>query len=958
MIEPGKVARSRVMLSLLAAVAFGVSTAHAQGTGILRGIVRDKESGEPLQFANVSILGTERGAATESDGTFAVYYIPPGSYTVLATYIGYDPSRLAGVAIEANRTTEIVAELTPSVAATIDEVTVFGDKPLVDVRNTSSVKNITAKDIENLTIEPTLESIIGQQAGVTVQDGNIHFRGGRADETLLLVDGVELKDVTGGDALTDAVSAGSLSEMTIAKGGWDAKYGQAISGVIDAKLKEGTVRFHGRFGYVTDELLGSENLDQLNFQLEGPNPVLAPVALVLGLDKAQPATFHLDVSSELSDTYLPSIKDLAYPARLETGYRGSFLGKEYEYGTFFRQRGDNNWRLTFKTGWNLHPRHKISATYVKAIGFSGLFQAHDIGDVNRNITAYPWTWSRRLDHHYTVAEDLYLVSLQWKQTLSSEMYHRFLLKNRFNAVHRDVAGKLWYEYVPAKQGEEEALDALGLGHPYFTDAGDATDYRDRYTDLYGFDWELVRKTEHHDFSVGLNGDYENVQYFSMNASNITSDNPLGDEYDLFHVYPASGSIFVQDQIEYPGINLKVGLRTDVFFPGEQVERLYEQAARPGFNADTRAEFLDKTHGIFGRRYKIRWSPRLAVSHPISDRSHMFFNYGRFTQWPTYFYMYAKTGALSSQEFPNIGNPNLDPQVSAQYEFGVGHKFSERASFRATIFYKDIYDYPTSERTDLGTRTTRRQSFFIYRNLDYARSRGFEIEIEKRREKHVGFSASYSYSVASGKSSDPNSLKIVQSLGGDARETSLEEEFMWWNRPHKLTLSVSYQVDSDQVPPRLFGWRLPRDWKASVFWMLQTGEAYSPETPSGERTGKDYSRNAPTDAVLDGDLSKSFRLGRTRFNLTLQGRNLTNHRTVLDVDPSTGFPWRAGVGQHWGDNDNPRTLVRNEWLARETNAEASAFVEDNKAVIRTITDTANPAYVSAPRTIRLGLSYEW
>jgi outer membrane receptor protein involved in Fe transport len=433
---------------------------------------------------------------------------------------------------------------------------------------------------------------------------------------------------------------------------------------------------------------------------------------------------------------------------------------------------------------------------------------------------------------------------------------------------------------------------------------------------------------------------------------------LGKEFDLFHVYPSKGHFFLQDRIEYTGINLKVGLRGDVFFPGRAVERLFEAKSRPGFDAETAAEWDRDTHEIFGRRYKIRWSPRLAVSHPISDRSHFFFNFGRFTQWPSYYFLYAKTGGVASEELPNIGNPNLEPEVSAQYEFGAGHKLTERFSLRATVFFKDIYDYPTSIPVEIGVRSTRRQTFFIYRNLDYARSRGFELELQKRRDTYTWFGATYSYSVASGKSSDPNALKLVQSLNGDARETDLEEQFMWWNRPHKITLSWGYQVDPDQRAPRLFGWRLPKDWKLSLFWMLQSGEAYTPESPFGAELDKDNSRNGPWDSVLDLDLAKNLSLAGRRITLSFVARNLLNHRTVLEIDPSTGYGPRAGVGQHWGDDENPATLYEIESAIRETDSDPSAFESTQNSVIRTLTDTMNPAFISAPRTLRFGISYDW
>lgn len=948
---------ARLLPSSLVLLVALVVPALAQDTGILRGTVTDGESGDPLPYASVVVVGTTRGTSTQDDGTYVIRGVPVGTHAVQATYIGYQPDRADSVVVELNTTTTLDFTL-PLDLQTFDQVMVFGDRPLVDVRNTSSIKTLSAQDIEDLTIDSTLESLIGQQAGVTMKDGEIHIRGGRADETMVLVDGVPLKDSTGGSAVASALSAGSAAEVSVVKGGWDAKYGQAISGVVDVRVKEGTQRFKGELSYITDQFVSDENIQFMNLQLEGPNPLLDPVAALLGLDRAQPATFHLDLSTELSDTYLPSIRDLSPGVRHQSSYKGHFLGSTFDYGDFFRPQGDNNWRVTAKTGWTIHPAHKLTATYVKSLQIGGQFQATDIGDINRNITSYPWNWSNRLDHHYTITNDFYLVSLQWKHSLSDQSFHQLRIKHRFNSNHRDVGGKHWTEYDGRPR--DNLLDAEGLGHPYFIDTGDAPDYRDRFSEMIGVDWEYGHATEHHDISFGVEGQYEDVQYFTLDTYTVDDQNPLGQEFDLFHVFPTQGVIYLQDRIEYPGINLKVSLRGDVFFPGAQVERLYEEQGRIGFDAATAAEWDDSTHEIFGRRYKVRWSPRLAVSHPMSDSSHFFFNYGRFTQWPTYFFLYAKTGGVSSEEFPRIGNPNLEPEVSAQYEFGMGHKFNDRLSLRATMFFKDIYDYPSSVSVDIGTRSTRRQTFFLYRNLDYARSRGIEIELQKRRRKHVWASASYSYSVATGKSSDPSSLAQVQAVGGDARETSLDETFMWWNRPHKLTFSWGYQVDGSQAPPKLLGWTLPRRWKLSSYWMIQSGEAYTPLSFTGAELGKEYSKNGPIDTVLDLDFAKEFSVMGKDLSFQVNVRNVLNHRTVLEIDPVTGKTPRAGLGLNYSENSNPQTLYVNE--AALAGADVSVgdlgIRNENDAVLYEMFDTRNPAYISAPRSIRMGVTYAW
>ena len=941
----------RRVLRLLFGLLLGlVAVQPAIAVGVLRGTISDVESGEPLPFASVVIKENSWGTPAREDGTFAIRGLPAGAYTVLVSFIGYE-SQERTVEVVEGVATIVNVDLSPSLTS-VAEVQVFGDRALVDVKETSSLKTLSSQDIEDLTIEPTLDALLAQQSGVTVQDGQIHIRGGRADETAVIVDGIALKDAVSGAAVSSALSAGSAAEVSVAKGGWSAKYGDAISGVVDVRVREGTSRFRGHLRYTTDSMVGSESLHYGNIQLEGPNPLFAPLSRLMGLETDAP-TFHLDLSTELSDTYLPSIRDLGPDSRtLQTNYTGRLFGSSFTYGDFFRPRGDNSWRMTAKTGWTVHPAHKLTATYIKSLGFAGQFQAVDIGEINRNVSNYPWAWSRRLDNHYTIINDFYSLSLQWKHSLADNMYHQLRLKHRFSSTHQDVAGRTWADY------EQPTDDDLDDDHPFFIETGTAGQYHDRYSELAGVDWDFVREGEHHDIEFGLSAGYEDVQYFSLNAYSVTDENPLGNEFDLFHVFPTKANFYLDDYIEYPGIVLRVGVRGDVFFPGALVERLYEDADQPGFTEVTRAEWDANTYSAFGRRYKFRLSPRLAVSHPITDRSHFFFNYGRFTKWPTYFFMYAGTGGVSSPEFPRIGNPDLEPQVSAQYEFGAGHRITDRLSFKLNVFFKDQYDYPTSIPIELRDRDTRRSTFFVYRNADYARTRGVEIELQRRRKKHTWYSASYSFSEATGKSSDPNSLNVVQALGGDARETDLEEQFLWWHRPHKFTLSGGYQVDESQRAPSLLGWTLPKNWKMSFFWLLQSGEAYTPTTPFGTRIDKQFSRSGPVDTVFDVDFSKTIKIGGRSFALTMNARNLFNHRTVLELDSATGETPRPGLGRNNQDTDNPQTLIENELAVAEGNASAASFVSENDAVIRSLTSMANPSYVAAPRSIRLGLSYDW
>jgi outer membrane receptor protein involved in Fe transport len=317
---------------------------------------------------------------------------------------------------------------------------------------------------------------------------------------------------------------------------------------------------------------------------------------------------------------------------------------------------------------------------------------------------------------------------------------------------------------------------------------------------------------------------------------------------------------------------------------------------------------------------------VAISHPITDRDNLFFNYGHFSQFPTYLWVYSKLSSVSSERFPLIGNPNLNPEISVQYEIGARHQFSETIAGNFTVFYKDIYDYPRSTPFEIPGVG----ELFIYRNLDYARSRGIEIELRKKRRGLIGGSIVYTYSIATGKSSDPNTLKLVQEQGGSigTAEQSLAEEYLWWNKPHKINFYVDFRVAKGEQR-QVFGLRLPSDWALNFQWLIQSGKAYTP-TQDGQKVGKDYSENGETDNQLDMKFTKYFGFGNTKAKVMLEVSNVFNDRKVRRIDSETGEVPRPGVG---------------------------GYVED-AGTLYGVLRHSDPSYYGAPRRATLGMGIEW
>lgn len=903
--------------------------------GNVTGKVLDGKTKDPLPFSNVVIAGTPYGAMSMEDGSFFIRNVPEGTYTVKASYMGYEPKEERSVVVTAFTTTEVDFNLLKTVLRTTEEVLVTAERPMVEVDVPSTVRSVSEEELKEMPVTD-VEDVVGLQAGVVESDDEIHIRGGRTDETLYIIDGVRMKDLLSGKSSLLDVSARSVAEMDVITGGYSAEYGQALSGIVNVKLKEGGSKSHGYVEYSLDHMPFTEtsldyfNTDRFEIGIEGPEPISSKVLRSLGLNVPGQVTYYLGLSARFSDTHLPSINDLPGKKGLTSSYEDNFLGIRFKYKDM-APRADNKWQLFGKTVWRPSSNNKFGLSFTKTIAIDQGYFRYDPYDVTRDLTGYQHEWSRNLDAALTYTEDTNTLAFTWNQILGQNSFHILSISRFFNCVEANVHGGHWSDTTYYSEPDDQnKIRNQDLNTPYFIQTGSADLWHDRYTETYNLAWDLTsRIPPHHQIKTGIDASYENAQYIFIRRPWVADPDGLGEYHDLFHIYPNRGALYVQDKINFEGLIGNIGIRYDYWFPGKQVERAIEMARGDSTSAITETtwrNFYSDTHEIFGRRFKGHLSPRIAISHPITDRDNLFFNYGHFSQFPTYLWVYSKLSSVSSERFPLIGNPNLNPEISVQYEIGARHQFSETVAGNITLFYKDIYDYPRSTPFEVAGVG----EMFIYRNVDYARSRGIEIEIKKKRRGLLGGALVYTYSVATGKSSDPNTLKLIQEQGGSVgtAEQSLAEEYLWWNRPHKVNIMVDLRVGKGEKR-EIFGLTLPSDWALNIQWLLQNGRAYTPQRDEQD-IGKRYSENGPTDNLLDMKFTKYFESGIVKAKVFLEIDNVFNDRSVRRIDSETGQVPVPGVGGYTEDAGTLYGLYRH----------------------------SDPSYYGPPRSATLGLGIEW
>ena len=203
----------------------------AQAQGRLKGKITD-DSGEPVPFANVIVEkgGTQvGGASSDFDGNYDINPIPPGTYDLKASCIGYNAFVVKNIVIPANKITFYDIKMA-SGAINIGEVTVVDyEIPLISKDNTTQGASITSEEIAKLPVR-SAEGVAASVGGVFSSDGEVGSIRGSREGAVYYIDGVKVIGST-------SVPQSAIDQVDVILGGTPAMYGDAMGGIINMTTK-------------------------------------------------------------------------------------------------------------------------------------------------------------------------------------------------------------------------------------------------------------------------------------------------------------------------------------------------------------------------------------------------------------------------------------------------------------------------------------------------------------------------------------------------------------------------------------------------------------------------------------------------------------------------------------------------------------------------------------------------
>ncbi len=172
----------------------GFSTLNAQ-TGDIHGVVSDSVTKQRIPFANVTVVGTPRGAATNNLGFYLIPKLPPGTYELSASVIGF-VKVIKSVTVRVGQSTEVDFLLPPTTIES-KEVLVGVTRTPLELERRTSVHVLEKQDIKMIPVtgqEDLLQALKILPGIVSTSDASSRFyvRGGAGDQNLFLFDGIKI----------------------------------------------------------------------------------------------------------------------------------------------------------------------------------------------------------------------------------------------------------------------------------------------------------------------------------------------------------------------------------------------------------------------------------------------------------------------------------------------------------------------------------------------------------------------------------------------------------------------------------------------------------------------------------------------------------------------------------------------------------------------------------------------
>lgn len=954
----------KILYVLLAFSVLMVGNSFAQtSTGKLAGKITDARTGDPLPGANILLVGMELGAATNARGEYFILNIVPGTYDVRVSFVGYATETVSGVRVVAGITKELNVDLAEATAE-LKEITVTSERTFFEQKATNTVKVVDKDEIARLPVRG-VQKIAALQAGVVITEGSggvdgnatINVKGGRGNEVLYIIDGVIQNDPYGGGN-TGQVSNSAIEQLSFQIGGYEAKYGQAQSGIINVTTKSGT----GSYSLYADALTSSFT-DDFGYNLYTVN---------LGgpfLPRNSKHTFFISAERGwFLDQDPPAVAmNLGSPIRTGGALNqttNKIDGQQMSTGiTTLNSRPNNDravWRISGKTFHDL--------------GFVTLRLGANINTRNSRVFIYDFVKSNS-ERNPLYEQNNYSYSARVSQNIGSSSFWNLNLGYKLFddkqmdplflenlEQYGDTSFNPWMRYWKVTQGGFVSQDSIGI---FRNEGGYNNLYSKNNNKTFQADFDFTSQIQNHLLEFGAGGQFHEFRRYSINPRILAIDirgatvktqkqryqntrptywgyNLYGDSFDSGDsvMAPRKASsyyAYLQDRFELSDIVINVGLRYDYF--DSQAEVLRDPKKPFSFGNENildDADFMIKDPEQY-------FSPRIGIGFPVTATTVFHAQYGKFIQSPNFGDIYTfrqSIDVLRIDANRPANNGSIISEVTTQYEVGFRQIFGDNlAALSISAFYKNTKGLVNNASTFFTRPTGEVNSYYGPNNTDFGTIKGVTFTIDLARVQFIAASVNYTYQIAEGTGSSTSSStiatfrnvdnsvpKVIAPLDFDQRHTGVvnldlfipEGKLGFFERTG-LNVLVTFASGRPYTP-------------------LEEQDLLAGTSNYGDTKGYVNSKFGPGMFRIDLKLEKTFKFMKNMLITPyLWVENLLDADNIVSVYRSTGDPYTTGflnseVGQKLMlDQKHPQY-----------------YLADRELLER------NPGNFGIPRQIKLGL----
>ncbi len=932
--------KNALLLTLVFLVLFAPLFGFAGTTGKITGTITDADNREPLPGVNVVIEGTTLGAVTDLNGYYVILNVPPGTYTLKASYIGYTPQRLTGLSVKIDLTTTVDFKLKPEVLAG-DEVVVVAQRPIVVKDISASLANLSDVDYKALPMVSVAE-VIGLQAGVRLSNGSLEIRGGGASQTAFVLNGVTLRDERDNTPYT-AISYTSVEDVQIQTGGFNAEFGNIRSGLVNIVTKDGkkdrySLNVISRYSPVTQKRFGASPNARDSYWIR---PYVDPDVAWTGTESGAWDAYtrrqfpKFDgwnaIALQLLKDNIPGnditpeaaqrvflwqhrrnldIVDPDYDFDASIGgpvplvseklgglrFLASYRTAQEMYVIPLSKDGYRDFNMQLKMTTDLSAKMKLVVEGLRArsvgtndnnTGLPGIFRSPESIAAQLNRLSFIETRIFATDYWAPSAITRTSLGAKFTHVISPSTFYEATL-HRFESQYRTAPGR-----------GRNTSELFLFGNNYLVDEGP-----------FGFQPKSSVAINGMRMGVGMSNsrDSSNVAVYSakvdfssqfdrynqiksgielvytdnnVNYASVDEFLPSGRSRSKWHTFPLRGAFYVQDKLEFEGMIANVGLRLDYSHAGGSwyVYDVYNNAfsSERSLGLDTLLE-KESTERLFNV------SPRLGVAFPITENSKLYFNYGHFRQLPTPENLFLVRRFSDNNAVTRLANPNLPLPKTVAYELGYEQNLADQFLVRLAGYYKDIA--LQSRLVNYLSRDSK-VNYSVTEPNNYQDIRGFELTFNKNRGNWLQGFVNYTYQVQTA-----GNFGFSQYFENPAEQRRYEREtrsnYQEKPVPQPYARANIYFFSPAKFGPQIAGQHPLADIRVNFLADWQSGFRFT-WTGGGSIPGivnnvqwRDY-RN------VDLRLSKSFKAFAANIQLFMDVNN------VFNIKDMTASPSNVGYG---------------------------------------------------------------